>query len=62
MKKRLQVNSDPWTSQTTHLTPSQLRPQTQTLPIHTPLDSDHPNSDHFGFNPSHPRPLDNSDP
>ena len=55
-------NSDPWTTQTTQLRPSQLRlpnsdpsrfrpPQFRPLPIQTPPDSDHPNSDPFRFRP-----------
>ena len=50
----LQVNSGPWRSRTTNLTPSQLNPPPpiQTTPIQTPPDSDLPNSDPSRFRPS----------
>ena len=66
--EQLQVNSDPWTFQTTQLTPFQLKPSLfrppkfgplliQTTPIQTPPDSGPPDSDPFRIRPSKPRTI-----
>ena len=47
--RRLKVNSDQWTTQTTQLRPTQFRPPTQTLSSQILPNSGHPNSDPSRF-------------